>query len=143
MNNYIYKRTAQYHETDQMGIIHHSNYIKWMEEARVAFLDSIGWSFKRIEEMGIMSPIAGLSIEYKRPVEFADTVEIRLTVSKYTGAVLEFSYEFYNETTGHVSTIATSRHGFLEGGKIVSLKRALPEMDQVLRELVKPRSGLL
>ncbi len=136
MDIFVYKRTAQYHETDQMGIIHHSNYVKWMEEARVAFLDSIGWSFKRIEENGIMSPIVGLSVEYKKPVEFADEVEVRLTVSRYTGAALEFEYEIYDVTAGHVCTTAASRHGFLKGGRVVSLKRALPEMDQMLRELL-------
>ncbi len=71
---FVYTRIAQYHETDQMGIIHHANYVKWMEEARVAFLDEIGWSYKRIEEEGIVSPVAGISLEYKKPFEFSDQV---------------------------------------------------------------------
>ena len=37
-----YERKAYYHETDQMGIIHHSNYLKWMEEARIALMDELG-----------------------------------------------------------------------------------------------------
>ena len=45
---FAYTRKAQYHETDQMGIIHHANYIKWMEEARLAYLEKLGLSKKEI-----------------------------------------------------------------------------------------------
>ena len=45
----VYKRKAQYHETDQMGIIHHSNYIKWMEEARIAFMGEMGFGYGEVE----------------------------------------------------------------------------------------------
>ena len=44
---------VRYQETDQMGIVHHSNYIRWMEEARIDFLSQIGWDFDKLEEMGI------------------------------------------------------------------------------------------
>ena len=56
-----YEHHAKYYETDQMGIIHHSNYIKWMEEARIGFLDSIGLPFQSVEAMGIVSPVVSLS----------------------------------------------------------------------------------
>lgn len=49
---YQYRRTVQYYETDKMGITHHANYIKWMEEARIGFLDSIGLPFQSVEAMG-------------------------------------------------------------------------------------------
>lgn len=131
---YIYKRKAQYHETDQMGIIHHSNYVKWMEEARVAFLDYVGLGYGKVEKLGIVSPVAGISLEYKRQVQFGDEVEIRVEVQKYNGVVLEFHYEFYNLTKGEICTNATSRHGFMKDNKIVSLKRELPELDRLMVE---------
>lgn len=126
---YVYRRKAQYHETDQMGIIHHSNYIKWMEEARVAFLDEIGLGYGEVEKLGIVSPVAGISVEYKKQVQFGDEVEIRVGIQKYNGAVLELSYEFYNLAKREICTKASSRHGFLKDNKIVSLKRELPELD--------------
>ena len=46
---FTYRRRAYYHETDQMGLIHHSNYLKWMEEGRIAFLDEMGLSYKEME----------------------------------------------------------------------------------------------
>ena len=51
-----YTKTAKYYETDQMGVIHHSNYIRWMEEARVDMLNQIGYPYRRFEEMGYISP---------------------------------------------------------------------------------------
>ena len=55
-----YLRKVHYHETDKMGITHHTNYIKWMEEARIDFLDQIGWSYARLEREGILSPVIGV-----------------------------------------------------------------------------------
>lgn len=48
-----------------MGITHHSNYIRWMEEARVAFLKEIGWDYAKLEEMGIISPVIDVQCQYK------------------------------------------------------------------------------
>ena len=47
----LYEHKVQYYETDKMGIVHHSNYIRWMEEARIDFLSQIGWDYKKLEEM--------------------------------------------------------------------------------------------
>ena len=63
---FTYSRKAHYHETDQMGVVHHANYPKWMEEARVAFLDEKGVSYRIMEEAGVFSPVVSLSVEYKR-----------------------------------------------------------------------------
>ena len=56
-----YVHQVQYYETDRMGITHHSNYIRWMEEARVDFLRQIGWGYDRLEAMGIVSPVTAAS----------------------------------------------------------------------------------
>ena len=76
MQEYIHK--VQYYETDKMGIVHHSNYIRWMEEARVAFLERIGWSFARLEESGLVSPVTEVSCKYKAPCTFADVITIKI-----------------------------------------------------------------
>ncbi len=131
---YIYRRKAQYHETDSMGIIHHSNYVKWMEEARVEFMDSIGLSYREMEEMGVSSPVVSINVEYKKQVEFSDKVEIRINVNEYNGAVLEFDYEFYNLTKDEICTHATSRHCFIHDNRLVSLKKELPRLDADIRE---------
>ena len=87
MNTYTHK--VQYYETDKMGVVHHSNYIRWMEEARVAFLDEIGYGYVRLEADGIISPVTGIECQYKRPVRFGDAVMIRVTIAEYRGVRLE------------------------------------------------------
>ena len=75
-----------------MGITHHSNYIKFMEEARVQYLEEIGMPFDEVERKGIGSPVVGLDIEYKSPTEFADILEIEVKVLGYNGLKLEIGY---------------------------------------------------
>ena len=70
-----YKHYVQYYETDKMGITHHANYIRWMEEARVNFLEQIGWPFAKLEASGFASPVLKLDCKYIRPTTFSD-VEI-------------------------------------------------------------------
>ena len=123
---FTYTRKAHYHETDQMGFVHHANYPKWMEEARVAFLDAQGVSYRAMEEAGVVSPVVSLRIEYKRPARFDDELEVRLEVSKYTGVRLEVSYTFFNTTANELCATASSAHCFLKDGRIVSLQKALP-----------------
>ena len=133
----IYRRRAQYHETDQMRIIHHSNYIKWMEEARIAFMGEMGFGYGEVEKRGIVSPVAGVSVSYKKPVLFDDEVEITVSVKKYNGAVLELEYEFYNVTRNESCTAASSKHCFTKDGKLVSLKREIPDLDELFRTSLK------
>ena len=129
-------RRAQYHETDQMGVIHHAAYVKWMEEARVAYLDRLGYGYVEIERDGVVCPVIGISIDYKRPVAFFDEVEVEVRVEAYNGRVLELGYTMRNRTKGTLCTRATSRHCFLKDGRTVSLRQALPKLDALLtREL--------
>ncbi len=127
---YTYERKAQYHETDQMGIIHHVNYIKWMEEARIGFLDELGIGYADIEKTGIVSPVVKLNVEYKRPVYFGDCIEVRVSVKNYTGIKLEMAYEFYNKTRDELSAQASSLHCFTKDGRIVCIKKEMPELHE-------------
>ena len=126
-----YERRAYYHETDQMGIIHHSNYLKWMEEARIALMDKLGFSYKKMEDLGIISPVIFASCEYKKPVLFNDDVTICVSVEEYNGLKLTFNYEIINNKNGDVSTIGKTKHCFMKDNQIISLKRTLPEFHDV------------
>lgn len=131
---YTYIRRAQYHETDQMGIIHHSNYVKWMEEARIRFLEEMGIDYRRLEESGIISPIVGISVQYKKTVRFDDEVHIGVYVKKYNGIRMELGYEMRDQADGAVCTTASSQSCFTKNGVIVSLKKERPELDAKVRE---------
>ena len=92
-----YIHTVQYYETDKMSITHHSNYIRWMEEARIAFLSEIGWDFAKLEEMGIVSPVLNVTCDYKRSTTFSEKITIHVSVQRFRGVKLQLAYEMENE----------------------------------------------
>ena len=130
---FTYTRRANYHETDKMGIIHHSNYIKWMEEARLAYLAKIGVDYAAMERNGVYSPVVSLAVDYKRPIEFGDTVELRLNIAKYNGVTAEFDYEFINAAKNELSASAHSKHCFVCGGRPIVLRARFPQDDAAMR----------
>jgi len=126
-----YLHHAKYYETDQMGIIHHSNFIRWMEEARIDALTRFGISYKEMEEQGIISPVLSVFCEYKSMVHFDDEILVFLKVAKYNGIKLELEYEMKDKKTEEIKCVGRSTHCFLDtSGKPVSLKRINPEIDK-------------
>jgi acyl-CoA thioester hydrolase len=124
----IYRRKAHYHETDQMGVIHHANYIRWFEEARIDFMDRMGFGYAKAEAAGLVIPVLGVSCDYKSMVHFDDTVEITSTITAFDGIRMTVSYRITDEATGVLRTLGESRHCFLRGGRPVSLKKVMPEL---------------
>ena len=132
-----YLHIDQYYETDKMGITHHSNYIRWMEEARVDFLSQIGWEFAKLEAMGIVSPVLTVSCDYKLPTRFSDKVYIKVTVKEYKGVKLFLNYEMKNEE-GRIVCTGTTSHAFLNTeGKPIRMKQEFPELFETLCSLVE------
>lgn len=124
-----YEHRAQYYETDQMGIIHHSNYIRWMEEARMNLLEQIGFSYVEMENMEIISPVLSVSCDYKSMVHFNDIVLIEATMASYDGIRMKIQYRMTDKETGELRAIGESHHCFLNrSGKPISLKRIYPEI---------------
>lgn len=131
-----YIHTVQYYETDRMGITHHSNYIRWMEEARVDFLSQIGWDYARLEDMGIISPVLSVNCDYKKTTTFSDKVTINVSVKEFKGVKLHLGYEMKDED-GKVVCLGTSSHAFLNTeGKPIRMKQEYPELFEVLTGLV-------
>lgn len=134
MGKYIHK--VNYYETDKMGITHHSNYVRWMEEARIDFLDKIGCGYKRMEDDGIISPVVSIKCEYKAPTTFDDKVETEVFIKEFKGVRLVLSYKMTNAESGETVLTAESSHCFLDkSGKPIILKKTFPEIDKKLREL--------
>ena len=133
-----YEHRVQYYETDRMGITHHSNYVRWMEEARVALLEEIGWGYDRMEAMGIQSPVIGLECRYRAPTTFGDQVEIEASIREYRGVHLVMEYAMRRRRDGRLVLEGTSRHCFMDrNGSFLRLEKAFPELDRSLRSMVK------
>ena len=136
MEKYIHK--VNYYETDKMGITHHSNYIRWMEEARVFFLDQIGFGYAKLEADGIISPVIGVECDYKTATTFGDSVEIDVEVESFKGVKLTIGYTMTKAGTGELVATGRTRHCFVnEEGRPVILKKTFPALDAKLRELLK------
>lgn len=132
-----YIRKVHYHETDKMGITHHSNYIKWMEEARIDFMDQLGYGYARLEREGISSPVTGVEGQYKHPTTFDDTVSVQVEVEEFKGVRLVIRYTMTLAATGDPVFTGRSQHCFVtQEGKPVILKKQCPELDRMLKELV-------
>lgn len=131
-----YKHKVNYYETDKMGITHHSNYIRWMEEARVYFLEKIGWGYDQLENRGITSPVIGINCNYKESTKFNDIIEIEVKIKQFKGVRLVIEYIMKNLNTGNLVLTGTSEHCFLdETGAPIRLNKKLPEFDKKLKEL--------
>lgn len=130
-----YEHRAQYYETDQMGVVHHSNYIRWFESARIDCMEQMGIPYGKMEEQGIISPVLTVSCEYRAMTRFGDTVLITPRIKSYNSVRLVLSYEIRDEKTGALNAAGETSHCFLNrDGKIVSLKKEAPETDAVFRK---------
>lgn len=136
MKTFTYTHKTQYYETDQMGVIHHSNYIRWFEEARVYFLEQIGYSYQRIEnELQLISPVLEANCQYRSMVYFGDLVDITLQVEASNGIRVKFSYEVRDHQTQELRTTGYTKHCFLtKKGTPVSLKKDYPELYTILKD---------
>ncbi len=131
----IYQHTVQYYETDKMGIVHHSNYIRWMEEARIDFLSQIGWDYKVMEDSGIISPVTSVESKYRCNTEFGDVISIEVGVEEFKGIRLKLRYVMKKGDI--VVNEATSEHCFLDTeGKIVNMKKVKPEFYETLVKMI-------
>lgn len=128
------KHKVQYYETDMMGVTHHSNYIRWMEESRTDYLEKLGWPYKRMEEEGLISPIIGLECKYVKTTTFEDVILIESEIIEFKGVKIKFRYTMTKED-GTVVFKATSEHCFISPeGVPIALKKVRPELYQLIMD---------
>lgn len=101
-----------YVDTDQMGIVHHSNYIKYYEEARSAFMRHLGVSYADMEASGVLMPILHVESDYKRPARYDDVLRVRIIIKDIPMARFVANYEIYNAQEELIN-IGSTTLGFL------------------------------
>lgn len=130
-----YEHKVQYYETDKMGIVHHSNYIRWFEESRIDFLEQVGMPYEDMEAAGIICPVVSVECKYIGMTHFGDTVCICPRVEKFNGIRLILSYEIRDKKTGELKCTGKSSHCYLdENGRPVSLKNVSPAYYELYKE---------
>ncbi len=122
--NYIYERKINYYETDRMGIVHHSNYIRFLEEARCAFLDALDMPYSMLESLGIMIPVLGVQCDFKHHVTFNDTILIDVSIKSFNGVRLVMQYTITDKNSGNLVLTGETKHCFTNTDlKPINLKK--------------------
>jgi len=130
-----YKRKVHYYETDQMQVVHHSNYIRWFEEARVEFMERAGLGYLEMEKRGIICPVLEVNANYLRMVQFGDTVIIDIKIKNYNGIKLTVGYQVKNSETGQIHCTGETKHCFLnKKNQPIFLKREHADFHQMFIE---------
>lgn len=88
---------VRYGETDQMGVVYYGNYAQYLEIGRVEWLRSLGFSYKSMEESGIMLPVISLQIDFKKPATYDEQITVITKLKKLPSVKIEFDFEIWNE----------------------------------------------
>lgn len=129
----IYKSQVKvrYQETDKMGIVHHSVYPIWYEEARTNFIKEMGVSYSEVERMGVMLPLSKLNCKYIRPALYEDILEIHTKIKCITNVKIQFEYKIFKKE--QLINEGETEHPFVDKNfKIINLKKYNEELFKLI-----------
>ena len=123
-------RRINYYETDKMGIVHHSNYVRYFEEAMVYLMDNFNVSYAETEKAGILIPVLGFKVDYKQSVTFGDELVIKTEITHFNGVKMTVGYKAYRRSDMQLTTVAESTHCFLDAKtfKPINIKKNAPKL---------------
>ena len=121
--------TVRYAETDQMGIVHHSNYPVWFEAGRTDFIKKMGMPYSKIEEEGILLPLIELKCNFKGAARYEDEILIQTRIKEATYARITFYYEVFKDGEPAVITSGETAHAWTSKAlKPLNIKKHAPEV---------------
>ncbi|RMH80812.1 MAG: acyl-CoA thioesterase [Acidobacteria bacterium] len=120
---FVYARRVQFYETDAQGIVHHSNYFRYFEEARGELLRSLGLPYSELRKEGIEVVLLHADCEFIKPLYYDEEFEVRLYLSHMDRFFFSFGYEIYSGTI--LKAKGKTKHAVLSKGKLVSLPSAI------------------
>lgn len=133
-----YQRKINYYETDQMQVVHHSNYVRYMEEARLDLMSQVGLDYKVMEEKGIIIPVLDISLKYIFAVHYGDEIVITPKIVKLTPVRFSLTYEIRDAESGMIRCEASSSHAFVDNSfRPMNLKKNFPEVYSEMEKLVE------
>jgi len=133
----IYKTEIRipYADTDSMGIVHHTNYIKYFEVGRTEYLREAGYPYSRLEAEGICLPVATVYCEYKTPAKFDELLAVNTWVKELKSATIIMAYEIFKKETGELVVKGETKHPITDHKlKPVRLRNINPKLYDFLRE---------
>ncbi len=115
---------VRYVETDQMGIVHHSNYYHWFEVARADFIEYIGMTYKELENHNILMPLIESKCRYLESAKYADELIIKTRIEKLTPVRVIFSYHVLRDSDKKVLAEGKTEHAFVNNKfKPINMKK--------------------
>lgn len=131
------KLVVRYAETDMMGIVHHSRYYPWFEQARTDFVKEIGYSYSELEKMGFLLPLTETQCKYLYGLTYEDEVLIRCRLDKLTVARMEFVYEVYRLPDMKKMSEGRTKHGIVDKElRPINAKKTFPDIWEKMAALV-------
>lgn len=129
--------TARYAETDQMGIIHHSNYAVWFEAGRTDFLRKAGASNTDIEARGILLPLYEMNCQFKSPAKYEDEIMVVTSLNQISRVRLCFSYQVINTANQKLLATGETMHAWTDKAlKPVNSEKVIPDIYSVLSKII-------
>ena len=113
MKSFETRIRVEYHHTDQMGIVHHSNYVKFFEVARTEWLRQAGLTYAEMERRGVMMPIVDVQIKYRQPAYYDELIKVKAIVEEMPMARMTIKYEIRGEDDRDIATGLTTL-GFID-----------------------------
>lgn len=130
-----YEHKVQYYETDKMGVVHHSNYIRWFEEARVDFLEQVEMPYEKIEESGVICPVISVESRFHSMTYFGDRVLVYPGIKKWNGVRLVITYEIRDKDSGELRCSGSSTHCYLDKrNQPVNMKKVNPALYEIYKQ---------
>ena len=134
--SFIYKRKINYYETDRMGVVHHSNYIRFLEEARSRWMEELGISMEVLEKMGYTIPTLEVNCKYKYHVTSGDTIIIEPKISEFNGVRMTVEYKVTDEKTGKTIIETWTKHCFTDKNlRPVNIKKKSEKVYNIFEKL--------
>ena len=117
---------VRYAETDQMGIVHHSTYVVWMEEGRSEYMRQKHADYAGVEKSGLSMAVIELNVRYLAPAHYGERVTVRTWVESLRSRALTFGYEIVNaETRQRLVTGVTTLLLINQQGQVVSFPESI------------------
>jgi len=129
---------VRYAETDQMGVVYHANYLVWMELGRTKLIEELGFSYAKMEEEGIISPVIDIQASYKKPCRYGEKATIHTWIDFYDGLRVTYGYEIYTQS-GDLSVTGFSKHVCVKRDNFrpISIKKYFPDWHEAYEKAKK------
>lgn len=135
--DFVYERIINYYETDKMGVVHHSNYIRFLEECRCRWLEKLGISMEKLEGLGYTIPTLEVNVKYKYHVTSGDVIIITPSIIEYNGVRMTAKYKVIDKKTGKDVIEAYTKHCFTDRNlKPINMKKHNGEINKLFEELL-------